>query len=73
MLSDFRRGYAYQNLLLGLKDKLYNTETNEKINDLQANYESEKKQAQIDMLTKEREVQQLTLQRQHELRNTASS
>ncbi|MFD3001849.1 tetratricopeptide repeat protein [Pontibacter toksunensis] len=68
-LADYRKAYEYQNLLLAIKDSLYNTETNKKIENLQANYENEKKQAQIDLLTKDRELQKATLQRQHVLRN----
>ncbi|WP_347157825.1 tetratricopeptide repeat protein [Pontibacter chitinilyticus] len=67
--EDFRNAYTYQNQLLTLKDTLYNAETNKKINNLQANYESEKKQGQIDLLTKDKKLQQLSLQREQVMRN----
>lgn len=69
MLSDYKNAYAYQDSLLAIKDTLYKAETNEKIENLQANYENEKKQAQIDLLTKDKKLQALNLQRQHVLRN----
>ncbi len=67
--ADFGNAYRYQVLLTGIKDTLYNTETNKKIINLQANHENEKKQAQIDLLTKDRELQQLDLQKQKVIRN----
>jgi signal transduction histidine kinase len=67
--ADFKNAYQYQQLLTGIKDTLYNTETSKKIVNLQANYENEKKQAQIDLLTKDRELQQLDLQKQKVIRN----
>ncbi len=68
-MGDFKRAFDYQNQLLNVKDTLYNAETNKKIVNLQANYESDKKQAQIDLLTKDKELQESALQQQALVRN----
>ncbi|KAA5544224.1 tetratricopeptide repeat protein [Adhaeribacter rhizoryzae] len=67
--GDYKKAYDYQLLLSSVKDQIYNTETNEKIVDLQANYESEKKQAQINLLTKDKALQHMDLQRQKIIKN----
>ncbi|KAA3437044.1 tetratricopeptide repeat-containing sensor histidine kinase [Rufibacter hautae] len=68
-LSDYQQAYQYQSLLLGIKDTLYNAETKEKINNLEAAYQNEKKQSQIDLLTKDSQLKQASLQRQQVFRN----
>ncbi len=68
-LGKWEEAFAYQSRLLAVKDQLFNTETNQKIVNLQANYESEKKQAQIDLLTKDRELQKSALKQQALVRN----
>ncbi|RNI21979.1 tetratricopeptide repeat-containing sensor histidine kinase [Rufibacter latericius] len=68
-LSDYQKAYQYQSLLLGIKDTLYNAETKEKINNLEAAYQSEKKQNQIDLLTKDSQLKQASLERQQVFRN----
>lgn len=68
-LGNFQQAFNYQEKLLAVKDTLYNSETNKKIVNLQANYESEKKQAQIDLLTKDKALQNAALQRQKLVKN----
>jgi len=68
-VSDYKKAYEYRVLLSAVKDSLFNTETNKKVVNLQANYENEKKQAQIDLLTKDKALQQMDLQRQKIIRN----
>ncbi|WP_207431562.1 tetratricopeptide repeat-containing sensor histidine kinase [Sabulibacter ruber] len=68
-LADYQKAYQYQSLLLGIKDTLYNAETKEKINNLEAAYQNEKKQNQIDLLTKDSQLKQASLQRQQVFRN----
>ncbi|AHM60536.1 family 3 adenylate cyclase [Flammeovirgaceae bacterium 311] len=63
-LGEYKMGFDYQAQLLAVKDTLYNTETNQKIVNLQANYESDKQQAQIDLLTKDKALQESALQQQ---------
>lgn len=68
-LSDYKNAFKYQNLLLGIKDTLYNIETDKKLSGLQFNFEIEKKQGQIDLLTKDKALQQLDIQKQKVAKN----
>jgi two-component system NtrC family sensor kinase len=70
-LGDYKNAYEYQRRHLTVKDTLFNIETNQKIVNLQANYESEKQQAQIDLLTKDKALQQLDLQQQTLIKNAS--
>ena len=68
-LSDFMNAYKYQNLLLNIKDTLFNIETDDKIKGLQFTYDIDKKQGEIDLLTKDKELQELTIQKQRIAKN----
>lgn len=67
--NDFNNAFRYQNLLLGVKDTLYNIDTDKKLGGLLFNFEMEKKQGQIDLLTKDKELKELDLQRQKVIKN----
>ncbi len=67
--ADFANGYKYQNLLLGIKDTLYNTETDKKLGTLQFTFDIEKKESQINLLNKDKEIQQQEIKRQKIVRN----
>lgn len=48
----------------GIKDTIYNIETDKKLSGLLFNFEIEKKEAEIDLLTKDKELQDVVIQRQ---------
>ncbi len=67
--SDYGNAFKYQSLLIGIKDTLYNIDTDKKLSGLLFNFEIEKKQGQIDLLTKDKELKELDLQRQKVIKN----
>lgn len=69
-LHDFSNAFKYQNLLLSIKDTIYNTETDKKLGTLQFNFDLEKKESQINLLTKDKEIQSKELERQKLVRNS---
>jgi len=56
-LRDFNSAYRYEKLLTGIKDTLYNTDEDKKIQQLQFNADIEKKESAI-------QIQEVTIQRQ---------
>jgi len=64
-LSDFRRAYQYQNLYSGIKDTLYNSEMDKRMQSMVLKSELEKKQGEIDLLEKDKlqKIQQSKNQR----------
>ena len=56
--SDFANAYKYQDLLLAIKDTIYNTTTDKKLGTLQFTFDLEKKESQISLLNKDKEIQQ---------------
>jgi adenylate cyclase len=69
-LSDFKNAFRYQNLLLGVKDSLFNIAAQKKLNTLLFNFEIDKKQSEIDLLTKDQELKELALARQKMAKNS---
>ena len=67
--SDFANAYKYQDLLLAIKDTIYNINTDKKLGTLQFGFDLEKKESQIKLLNKDKEIQQRELQRQKLVRN----
>ncbi len=67
--SDFSNAYKYQQLLLGIKDTIYNTTTEKKLGTLQFTFDLEKKESQISLLSKDKEIQQQEIKRQKLVRN----
>lgn len=68
-LSDYYSAYQYQQLLLDVKDSIYNIETDKKLGTLQFGFDMEKKQDEIKLLNKDKELQERNLQRQKLVRN----
>lgn len=68
--NDFVNAFQYQNLLLAIKDTIYNTNTDKKLGTLQFTFDLEKKESQIDLLSKEQELQQQVIKRQKFVRNS---
>lgn len=62
--GEFRKAYQYQSLMTTVKDSLYNTDSDKRIQQLQFNFDIEKKEAEIDLLMKEQALQEATIQRQ---------
>ena len=55
--------------MIGVKDTLYNIDTDKKLQGLTFNFEIEKKQGQIDLLTKDQKLQQAEIRRQRLVKN----
>jgi adenylate cyclase len=68
-LSDYKNASRYQNLLLDIKDSIYNKEGDLKLSSYEFNFEIEKKQGQINLLEKDKALQDLAIQRQKLFRN----
>jgi adenylate cyclase len=62
--GDFTNAYKYQNLLLGIKDTIYNINTDKKLGTLQFGFDLEKKEGEISLLNKNKEIQRREIQRQ---------
>jgi class 3 adenylate cyclase len=63
-LRDFANAYNYQKLYTMMKDSLYNSEVDKKLQIISMNMDLEKKQSNIDLLTKDVALQELSIQRQ---------
>ncbi|MCB0776545.1 MAG: tetratricopeptide repeat protein [Chitinophagaceae bacterium] len=68
--SDFTNAFHYQDLLLAIKDSIYNTNTDKKLGTLQFTFDLEKKQSEIDLLSKEQQLQDQVIKRQKFVRNS---
>lgn len=66
---DFANAFYYQNLLLAIKDTIYNINTDKKLGTLQFTFDIEKKESQISLLNKDKEIQQQQIRRQKIVRN----
>ncbi len=62
--KDFTNAYKYQNLLLAIKDTIYNINTDKKLGTLQFGFDMEKKESQIKILNQDKEIQEQELRRQ---------
>jgi adenylate cyclase len=62
--SDFTNAFKYQNLLLAVKDSIYNINTDKKLGTLQFGFDLEKKEGEISLLNKNKEIQQQEIRRQ---------
>ncbi len=71
-LGNYKQAFAYESLLTRIKDTLYNSNEDKKIQQLQFNFNIEKKEAQIDLLTKDQALKAATIQRQKILNYAAA-
>jgi adenylate cyclase len=62
--ADFTNAFKYQNLLLTVKDSIYNINTDKKLGTLQFGFDLEKKEGEISLLNKNKEIQRREIQRQ---------
>ena len=68
-IADYKNAYTYQTLYAGIKDTLYNIETDKKLGKLQFEFDLQKKEGQIGLLTKDKALQELELKRQRIAKN----
>jgi adenylate cyclase len=62
--ADYTNAFKYQNLLLAVKDSIYNINTDKKLGTLQFGFDLEKKEGEISLLNKNKEIQRREIQRQ---------
>jgi adenylate cyclase len=62
--ADYSNAFKYQNLLLAIKDTIYNINTDKKLGTLQFGFDLEKKEGEISILNKNKEIQRREIQRQ---------
>lgn len=62
--GDFKNAYTYDTLFRSIKDTLYNTNNDKKLQQLQFNFDIGKKEAEIDLLTADQALKAATIQRQ---------
>ena len=67
--KDFGNANKYLNLLVAIKDTLFNEDSRKKLGTLQFTFDIEKKQGQINLLTKDQELKEKELSRQRLVRN----
>ena len=68
--SDFANAFKYQDLLLAIKDTIYNINTDKKLGTLQFTFDLEKKESEIGLLNKDKKIQRQEIQRQKLVRNS---
>ncbi len=57
--KDYPNAFVYQQMLMKVKDSLFNDESTVQISTLRSNHEANKKQAEIDLLNKENQINNL--------------
>jgi len=62
--KDFANAFKYQELLLSIKDTIFNINTTKKLGTLQFAFDLEKKESQISLLNKDKELQEQEIRRQ---------
>ncbi len=67
--NDYRQAYGYRLKFDALKDSIYNTEMDKKLERLMFVYDLEKKQTEINLLVKDNELQALQMERQRLMKN----
>lgn len=68
--ADYGNAFKYQNLLLAIKDTIYNITTDKKLGTLQFTFDIEKKESEITLLNKDKQIQQQEIRRQKFVRNS---
>ena len=69
-LRMFDKAYSYQQMLIGIKDTLFNLDIEKKLGTLQFTFDIEKKENEISLLTKDKEIKEQQLRRQKLVRNS---
>lgn len=68
-LSDFGKAFKYQQLLINIKDTIYNIDVDKKLGTLQFGFDIQKKEGEINLLTKDKEIKEQEIKRQKIVRN----
>ena len=68
-LADYKNAYIYQSLLTEIKDTLFNTANEKKLELIQLNYDIDKKQGEIDLLTADKALQEARMEKQRLAKN----
>ena len=63
-MSDFASAYKYKDLLLAIKDTIYNFDNAKRMGKMQFEFDLEKKESQIKLLNKDKELKNKEIQRQ---------
>jgi len=67
--SDFSNAFKYQKLLTSMKDTLYNSSKDKKLQALQFNFDIEKKEGEINLLLKDKALQDMAIQKKNIAKN----
>jgi adenylate cyclase len=70
MTHDYVNTAKYQYLLLGVKDSIYNIETDQKLQGIQFTFDIQKKEGEIALLTKDKQIQEQEVRRQKMVKNS---
>jgi signal transduction histidine kinase/Tfp pilus assembly protein PilF len=68
-MNNFREAYQYHVLFNNLKDSIFNTESNERIVEMQTKYEVDKKEQEIILLQKENQIKHIEAENSIYIRN----
>jgi adenylate cyclase len=68
-LGDFRNAYDYQVKLTGVREKIYNEQTDNKLSNLRFDFDLQNKENQISLLSRDKALQELELNRQKFAKN----
>lgn len=71
--QNFDSAYKYQTLFIGVRDSLYNIETDKLLSDQMFNFQMEKKQREIDLLKENQELVDQDLRKQKIIRNLVTA
>lgn len=69
--ANYKKAFEYQSLYSGIKDTLYNVETDKKLGTLQFDFDLQKKQGEINLLTKDKALTDQMLKRQRLVKTAA--
>lgn len=70
--ANYKKAFDYQTLYSGIKDTLYDIETDKKLGTLQFDFDLQKKQGEINLLTKDKALTDQKLKRQQLMKTAAT-
>ena len=68
-LRDYKNAFDYQKLFNEIQDTIYSQESDQKMANLEFQFDLEKKEVEIELLKKDKELDQSTIERAHIFRN----
>ena len=69
LINNFQQAYKYQNLLTSIKDTIYNSEMDKKMQVKSLMYDIDKQQGEIELLAKDKALQESVIRQQKTVRN----